>query len=227
MLMELQHRYLLEEIPTMAAQTQKTQDQELPKGAPTNADVSAEGVEIAKEYDKQTEQRLEEQKSSNEELGEGVVRLGGAGEQGSVVVTGASGPLESVGDLGVGTQTTYPGLLARYGTSDAATGLRLSKWLPTTGIVPQSANSWTAQSAAAFTPSNATQVVGQTFTSEELPDAAAVTASKLPAHAIPAALVVDPSDARALLEDSLNSSQDGGDLGTAPKRNRTGPAGPV
>ena len=209
------------------ARTQDIQDQELPDGAQANADVSEEGQKVAEEYDKSTEERLQAQKDDSEELGEGVMRLGGADETGSVIVSGVSGPLESVGDLGVGLQTTFPGLLARYGTADAGTGVRLAKWLPTTGIVAESANSWTAQSANAFAPSNTQDVVGQTFTSEELPDAATVTASKLPAHAIPSGLVVNPSDARALLEDSLNSSQDGGDLGTAPKRNRTGPAGPA
>lgn len=211
----------------MAARTQDVQDQKLPEGAQANADVSEEGLKVAEEYDKETEKRLSAQKEASEELSEGVLRLGGAGEEGTVVVSGAAGPLESAGDLGVGLQTTYPGISARFGTADAPTALRMAKWLPTTGIVAETANSWTAQSASAFTPSNATSVVGQTFTSEELPDAAAVLASKLPAHVMPGGLVVDPSDARPLLEDSLNSSQDGGDLGTAPKRNRTGPAGPL
>lgn len=176
-----------------------------------------ESASVAKEYDKETEKRLKAQEEDEEELGEGVVR-----RQGAVLVE----PRSSRGDLGVGTNTTYPGISARLGTTDAGVALRRAKALPETGIVGEASNSWTAQSASGFVPSNLTQVPGQTVTSEELPDPNSVANSNLPAFSIPAGLVVDPPDARPLLEDSLNSSQEGGDLGTAPKKQRTGPADP-
>jgi len=186
------------------------------------ADKNDDGPDLgASEYDKGVEDRLEAESKDQEELSEGVLRMGG------VVVTGVDGPIGSRGDLGVGLQTTYPGISARFGTTDAAVALRRAKSLPETGIIAQSSNSWTAQSAAGFTPSNATQVPGMTFTSEELPDAAVVLAAKYGAHTIPAGVVVNPPDSRAMLQDSTSSSQEGGDLGTAPKRTRTGPAGPV
>jgi hypothetical protein len=174
-----------------------------------------ETAKVAEEYDRATEERLEARENDTEELSDGVER-----RQGSILV-------DSRGHLGVGTATTFPGISARLGTTDAAVALRRAKELPETGIVAESSNSWTAQSASGFTPSNAGDVPGQTFTSEELPDPASVAASILPAYAIPAGLVVNPGDTRALKEDSLNASQEGGDLATGPKRLRTGPAGPV
>lgn len=177
-----------------------------------------ETAQVAQDYDQATQERLEAQENDVEELGNGVVR-----RQGNVMVE----PVSSRGDLGVGVNTTYPGISTRLGTTDAAVALRRAKSLPETGIIGETANSWTAQSASGFTPSNATQVAGQTVTANELPDANSVANSNLPAFSIPAGLVVDPPDSRPLIEDTLNSSQEGGDLGTGSKRNRTGPAGPL
>ena len=187
---------------------------------PNDPDIGASAVlsdgdetaQVAKEYDKSTEERLQALEDDVEELDEGVQR-----RQGSILV-------DSRGDLGVGVNTTYPGISARLGTTDAAVAVRRAKELPETGIVAEASNSWTAQSAAGFTPSNATQVPGQTFTSEELPDPNSVANSNLPAFAIPAGLVVDPHSSRPLKEDSLNGSQEGGDLATAPQKSRVGAA---
>lgn len=122
------------------------------------------------------------------------------------VVTGSGSPL--------GTETLFPGAKERLGAADATDGgtaARAAKGLPTDDVTTDD-GSWTAQSALPYVSSNAQDVPGQTFTTAELPDADVVDASPLPAHAIPAGLVVDDVET-----DDINSSQEGGDVATAPQ----------
>lgn len=170
-----------------------------PSGAQPNADVTEAGQRLGEEYDKNREKRADEQSKDSEKLGEGRNRVGGA------VVTGEGY---------TGEVTTFPGAGLRGLAGDHTEGgvaARAAKGLDTDGITVED-STWTAQSAVAYVSSNAEDVPGQTFTADELPDAAVVGPSALPAHSIPAHLVVD--DART---DSVSPSQErGGDLGTAP-----------
>lgn len=122
------------------------------------------------------------------------------------VVTGTGSPL--------GVETLFPGAKDRLGAADATDGgtaARAAKGLDT-GDVTVTDATWTAQSAQPYVSTNAQDVPGQTFTTAELPDAEVVDASPLPAHAIPEGLVVDAVDT-----DDINSSQEGGDVATAPQ----------
>jgi hypothetical protein len=170
-----------------------------------NADVSAEGIKLGEEYDKNRAQAAEDRANSSESLGEGRSKNVGA------VITGD--PLNGVR----GTETTFPGAaqrgLADDGTS-ASGGViaRAAKGLDT-GDVTVDDTTWTAQSASGYVPSNAQNVPGQTYSLDELPDPAVVAASGLPAHQIAEGLVVD-----AVRTDDINSSQERpSDVGTAPQ----------
>lgn len=166
--------------------------------APANADVTQEDIEIGKEYDKSRAERVEAQ-GDGEKLGDDRV------VQNGVVVTGAEV---------LGTQTLYPGA---EDVAAPGVALRASKGLDTEDVTVED-TTWTAQSAQPYVASNAEDVPGQTFTVDELPDPRVMAASGLPAHTIPAPLVVD-----AAVTDSIHPGQErGADLGTSNKRDEDG-----
>ena len=173
--------------------------------APANADVTAEDAKIGAEYDKAREQRVEDDAKASKKLGEN------RSLQGGVVVTGTEV---------LGTQSLFPGADRIKGVDKVDQGgaaLRASKGLDTGGVHGDD-TTWTAQSAKAYVADNAADVPGQTFRLDELPDPRVVAASSLPAHTIPADLVVDKK-----VTDNLNTSQErGGDLATGPKKDGEG-----
>lgn len=176
---------------------------------PANADVSQEDIEIGKEYDKNRLAAAE--KDDSKELGENRKLQAG------VVVTGTEVQ---------GTRTLLPGAVDRFDgveqATDAGVAYRASKGLSTDDVTAED-TTWTAQSALPYVSSNAEDVPGQTFRVDELPDPRVMAASGLPAHAIPASLVVDDA-----ITDSLNTSQErGGDLGTSPKKGAKGETVPA
>jgi len=165
--------------------------------APANADVTAEDTEIGEEYDRARAERVEA--DDTEKLDDDRVIKGG------VVVTGAEV---------LGTTTLYPGAEK---VSEPGAAVREAKGLPTDDVTLED-TTWTAQSAKPYVASNAEDVPGQTFTVDELPDPRVMAASGLPAHTIPAALVVD-----AAPTDSIHPGQErGADLGTSNKRDEDG-----
>lgn len=172
--------------------------------APANVDVSDEDNKLGAEYDKARQDRLGTVESK--ELGDN--RKVEAG----VVVTGA--------DV-LGTQTLYPGAVDRFDAAEEATNggvaLRASKGLATDDVTVED-RGWTAQSAGGYVADNAENVPGQTFTVDELPDPRVMAVSGLPAHAIPAGLVVDSA-----VTDSISPAQErGADLGTSIRRGDSG-----
>lgn len=172
-----------------------------PNGAMANQDVSeGYGSDVREEYDRGREERLEAQ-NTTQELGESRELRGGA------VVTGTSPTM---------LQTQFPGAALRgLAENENAGGVaaRAAKGLATDDVIADGDTSWTAQSARPFLEANAQDVPGQTFRAEELPDPLVVNASNLPSHTIPSGLVVDVE----VKTDNLNTSQEGGDLGTGPR----------
>lgn len=173
-------------------------DQKTPQ---SNAPSTEEGIKLGREYDENRAKAAEDRANDDgKSLGDGRVEVGGA------VVTGSGSPL--------GTETLFPGAKDRFdGVEDATQGgqaVRASKGLDTDDVTVED-STWTAQSAHPYVSANAGDVPGQTFTPDELPDPEVVDASPLPAHAIPANLVVDS----ARTDDISPSQERGGDAGTA------------
>lgn len=169
---------------------------EQPQGAQANAPVTDEGIALAEQYDKATDERLAAQEDT--EIGEGV-KLVGAG---AVVV----------GDGQLGQTSMFVG----KNTDDDAEFVRGVKGLDRAFVGagtdtengPREATSsgaWTAQSARAYVEENALDVPGQTFTVDELPDPRVVSASTLPSFQIPGTLVVEEG-----VTDTLNTGQERG-----------------
>ena len=173
-----------------------------PSGAQANAPVTDEGIALAQEYDKARDERVAAA-NETDEIGEGRTFVGNGG----AVQTGTGQLGQTSQYVGKGDLSDLDYVLQAKGLDEAPGAV---------GDGPREADgdpSWTAQSARAFVDPAGQDIPGQTFTLDELPDPAVVSDSILPAHAIPAALVVD-----AQVTDSLNASQErGGDLGTSPK----------
>lgn len=172
-----------------------------PSGAQANADVGDARLEEGKAYDKGREQAAKDREADGKEIGDSRSLTGGA------VVSGTA-PLTS-------TDTLFPGAVERFDDVEEANqggvAARAAKGLAT-DTVTAADTSWTAQSALPYVDDNSANVPGQTYHLSELPDPRVVDASSLPGHAIAAHLVVDD-----VVQDDINSSQEGGDVGTSPR----------
>lgn len=170
------------------------------EGQMENADVRDRAETTGDEYDKARLARVQELDNATEEDGEGRAVQPGA------VVTGTN----ARGDL----VTQFPGAAERglaSSVDDGDAAARAAKGLDTENIA-QEDSTWTAQSAVGYV-GGPEGVPGQTYTLEQLPDPNVVNGSGLPAHTIPADLVVD-----AVVTDDINASQEaGGDVATAPR----------